>query len=424
MAIDIKQRLANLAERRGETPEGRAMLAAAEQETDAEWTERQRLGVPLTPTSPSAQLVLEAERKRALATDGVVGEENTPAAVAKLLEGSGDDDEILALMGALEDYQRLRAEYYNITHPMLSLEGFGDTLKEILDKLIEWCRRLFAKFTENMVASKLVLDNIMDRHMELYEQARRENRKSTSPTFQVKTRLGNLIVRGRPVSDSLGLLVASRNLRDVVKSYYTTIDRSTSAAAAGITRLVAADAPRDAIAQLLLQAAPTSLYGQRGWRNDQDGTSSVPLLGNRYIKVEYGPVDDPFEGVRSIRIAMEESRTTHYVIPEVIEYTRFSMPTHDQLMNTIRETGEILEQSVGTLFSNERHQRLEAMRGCMQKIRNRLDHEHQHTEDDYRQMVSLIETYVGWLTSPYLELFTLTCRNMKALLNVCEGNIT
>ncbi|MFO5890531.1 hypothetical protein ACLBSJ_32445, partial [Klebsiella pneumoniae] len=44
-------------------------------------------------------------------------------------------------------------------------------------------------------------------------------------------------------------------------------------------------------------------------------------------------------------------------------------------------------------------------------------------DSEIQDLVSLVDSYVDWLAIPYHDLFKLTCRNLTAILNVCDENL-
>lgn len=329
------------------------------------------------------------------------------------------------MIGGLELFRTVLKERFEVGAPTMSLEGFVDTLKDILDRIIAWTKRLFQTFHDNQSGVTLILMELQERHEDMIIRSRQHVRNmNQNGTFTISTRINSYVVRGKIIKDAMSLQTMLARTRDVLQSYYGMMDRTLPGCAQTLVGLVNEDAGVEAVAQAISPFSPLNLYGKRGFISENNVLISNPMLGNVTLRLFSDLSGSAFDNIRSVKLELVPTRLDTPPLPESIEWSRFSLSTFDAIMQLVKEIGAILESTTGSLFLSTRTRGLNDLRGAIEHVRKRLDDPNVDKEEDYRQIVSLIETVISWMTSPYLELYSHSLRTMKAVMNVCEANIS
>lgn len=352
---------------------------------------------------------------------------DTPAKVAQLLSGESDDDRMMALMGSLENFRQLMNERFGLQLPEISLEdGFIDTLKNILDKVLAWMAKAYYACKESMLATKVMLDDTMDKHEDMTSMSRLHRRTDLSTELVMKTRLNYYVCRGRYITNSSSLLQVLKRTATVITTYFNMAKHHFPLGATELATAVQRDAPLPELARIARSHSPLVLFGERGFDVDANQLHSFDMFGNLTAHLEADMSGDDFDIIRSLKFGLEETRGGRLEIPESLTFVRFSQSTTDEILGHVGAIGRATDAAIGGFLNNDRHKYMQSLRDAVKTIRGRLDAPEQMAweESDYRQMVSVIETYLAWMSTPFLEMSSHAIRVMKAQLNLVEANLT
>ncbi|AAL82997.1 internal head protein [Pseudomonas phage vB_Pae10145-KEN51] len=359
--------------------------------------------------------------------DEMIIDLDEPKRLADLLSG----DEALArrvmdLLGGMEDYNQIQGVIKEL-EDVVSTEDISDTIKHVIDRVI----KLFVTTIEKLMDSGVVLaataEYVAIRAENLRVNSRARTRKNKNPTFLITTRIQNLSVRYKPITNSANLLSHLRVLETVVDGYINGLDNVILRPANIIPSYMNPNASPDALAELLLNSAPTKITTPSVYRDQGNRFVSLHLLGNHQIVINYNPDKNAsaYDQCRDISSRLVPSEETPRPLPVEIEFEHFNHQVTESIIDRVVKVVDKINRANAASMRTRRNERLRTLKGALIRFRDELTRARNEGRPDreIQELVSLVETYVDWLAIPYHDLFKLTCRNLTAILNVCDENL-
>jgi hypothetical protein len=345
---------------------------------------------------------------------------NNAKYIAELLSTDNESAlSVLRLVDSTEDYEG---------HPGLidtdlftvSQEDLATNSLKALKTIFGWTKSIAKQIFNEMTNLELVA-RYLAFHAENIETLSRDRRKSSqfnNKPLVINTRVANLCIRYEPIKDAAGLLTALRILGNVTKDYY---DYNSDDLLKIADRLPSMSHDAEMLQGLLTTVSPAKLFRTPSFYpgNEPETHVTAHLLGNHRlsIRTQYGTglLDQRFT------VRLVPSDISPRPLPESIEFKRFTVQTMDQVLRQVKDiAGRLLD--VNTPMTRQRRMaRIERISLLSSKIAKEIQ-TNGFDADRHRKVIALVNQYNDWIVSPYRELYGLICRDLRAVLNVCELN--
>lgn len=386
--MDFKEKLQRLEERRGES--------------SAEWMAKLQNG-----------------------SQGDANEEILRLAEALATADESMSEEIIDLVGGLEHYKPYES-IGDIPFFTTGLENVSDTVVKIFDRIIAFIKRWIKILADSEF--KLSLHTALHSHSleNIRTTMRTTSRQSRDGLrFPVYTRVQNLSVNYRPLSNAVSLINALTILRTVAKAYF---DQHSDKVLSQVNRVmtgVQEQKDSDYLASLMAGASPLNIAQLGIFRQQSLHVESPHLMGNhRFVITDNNAASNSTaDQVQGVRVKLEPSQLTPVETPAYVNFEYFDSNMTEAVLIKCDDILRLLSDSNN---SPRRHSRRQAMKGLLASV-ERVNEEIQRNgvrdEEDARKVVSVLESYIAWIADPYTSFYAYTLRNVRAALNVCEANI-
>lgn len=337
------------------------------------------------------------------------------------------DDElskqISYLMGGVEHYhnhnQRTR-------FPLaISVEDASFDIKTIIERILKYLVNLTKDVFDGSMLASLAIEGVISRAENLLLDGRTAKRNHKTSNFVISTRIQNLSVRYKAISDPQQLLIQLKVLGRVVSAIMTYMTYTVYTGYEALINFNPLDESLDKVAGEILVSSPAILKNDILFKNNGYTIESPQLLGCQKLVVNNTRHDSSlFERALGASMALFTAESEPLPLPMMVKFDRFSLSLEKSLLTEVISVATTISK-VNTL--NRRTNRRNKLMLITSRISdmNRLIDESPRTEGEVKNIrgyISLLETYSGWITTPYVSLIALTQRNLTAILNVCEGN--
>lgn len=384
--MDFKERLARLEERRGQTIE----------QALAQWQSE-------------------------------IGVNEDILTVAEILGNTPDDqiEEIVDLIGGLEHYRQYET---SSDQPLFSigLEGMSDQLMRIFDRIIAFLKRWIKaladsdfKLSLQTAVQLLNLDNLQN------DIRSKSGKPKSSPTFPVYSRIHNLSVNYRPINNPVQLMNSLTILNSVVSMYFDKHSEQVLTSVRQVNDAVISGRNAEQVAAIVQKSSPMNVATTAVFRQQEQHIQSAHLMGNhRFVITNNNEGSmDVAEQVVGVRMKLEPSQITPLESPSQINFQYFDTHMAEALLEKCRTILNTLSDSNTSGKRYSRKQAMTALLHSVETINEELQRNGVRDEDDARRVVAVLETYVSWIADPYTTFYSYVLRNVRATMNVCEGNI-
>lgn len=362
-----------------------------------------------------------SEEKEELVT-GVV-----PGNVADLSERMESDkhleEEIIYLSGGVESYRNLNQK---TRFPLsVSTEEAKFDLGAIIERILRFLNNMVKDVLDGSTAAAMGIENIIDRAEEVLLDGRSQRRNHQLHEFIIDTRVQNLCVKYKPISDPQFLLIQLKTLSSVVSAVYAYLNHSVYGCFEEVIKFDPFADDIEELALKMLPCSPASMAGNPKFANQGMAIYSPQLLGNQQIVIDNKrPDSSPLDQILACCMSIQPAEREPRAAPPEIKYTKFGLSLEQSL---VREVIGIATKLSDVNTINRRTVR----RNRLTLITERLNYLNKRITDitldepsivHVRNYIRVLEVYSGWIASPYVGLIALTHRNLTAILNVCEGN--
>jgi len=386
--MDVKARLTNLEERRGETSD--------------EWMS-----------------------KFYKDSGGDANEE-----LLKLTQVLADSDkdttaEVIDLIGSLEHYK----PYESIGDTpffFTGMENVSDTVVRIFDRIIAFIKKWIKVFVD--AEFKLSLHTALHGHSleNIRTNMRTQSRTAKdSPSFTVGTRIVNLSVNYRPINNAINLINGLTVLRAVADNYFTTHSENVLSRVNQVVIAVNDQKDADYLADLMRQVSPVKIGTASVMKLDNGEYISPHLMGNhRFVITDTNKHStDQVDQVAGTRVKMVPSQLTPVESPPAIRFEHFDNNMMEAVLTKCDSILAILSKSNNGTGRHARRQGLASLLAAIERVNAEVQRNGVRSEEDARRVVAVLESYVAWIADPYTSIYAYVLRNVRAALNVCEANI-
>lgn len=359
--------------------------------------------------------------------EDVLPNDSEVKSLAQLLDT--DDETASRILLLVDSTEALRdnARAMDGILPELALEGFGDGMR-FFDAILTWLKTVAEALFDEMSAHELAARAVEFKaaNLKVSSRDRRQNPSNNQP-LKITTRVQSLCINYRPVRDVAQLLGTLRYMGEVVNEYY----RFNQAVAQGLPGVLSAARnyrdPMQLVGQLEGRS-PLGLLANSAvlTSGDEPGSyASHHLMGGyRLVVTNRGNSGETLAQVKSTTVRLKTSSVTPLPYPAQVVLPRFNLTTSDQVLSTIISQAKTL-QGLNTLVI--RQQRKGKLRELINAIEGLRRIASSNAGDStivglVEQAATLLEAYSDWMSNPYIGLYSLACRNLRAALNVCEQN--
>lgn len=350
-----------------------------------------------------------------------------PQVLSDLLES---DDllaaEILTLIGSTEHYRNDRLR----TRRQFSL-GLEDNAEmgffmKLLDGLIKFLVRMGDDLLNGALGINLNLNKIINRAEQINTASRSNRRVNKTGTFKIDTRIQNLSINYRPINDPQRLMMYLKSVDGLMRRYFKYQDEQLLTIIPGIMSL-RPDTPDavETLTNLLNNVSPVNFAKASGFNEGEYRMTGPHMLGNQQLTViNKNPTGDATERLIGQEFLLQPSDSEPKVPPEYIEYDVFAKTIEQSILRQVILTATELVNRTGMYARNRRRGRSNDLVKYLDQIRKDVASGKYQDADltTASTFILLLEAFNNWLVNPYLSLLALMCRNMSAVLNMCEAN--
>lgn len=335
-------------------------------------------------------------------------------------------DEILELVHGIEHYKNIRRYKPKEFNLGLEVEDQSNLLDRLVDALIRFITRFIKDIYEGTATLSFSLGKVHNRAELINTESRTKRRTNRNDTFKIDTRVHNLCINYKPVSDPQQLLMLMKSNDTLFKNYfkYQNIDLPSV-----IPRLLATDPNSETsvigLIELLAPVSPMTVGTAFGFTGDGSSKVSIHLLGNQRLHVlSKNPVGDAVEQLVGQEWLLLPVSDSPKPTPPNITYNTFASTIEQSILREIINTTSALEANFGIVSRNRRASSVDDFTRYLERLRNGILTGKYTGEalDRTNQIVRLLEAYATWLVNPYLNMMGLYIRNANAVLNVCAAN--
>jgi len=349
--------------------------------------------------------------------------QSTSHRLANLLSDDESGDELLRLVESVEAYNT--RQDHDLLLPTLSLEAFGQTdISSMIKAIVEWLKSLIDAMFDEMTALGVTAYHLKRKAEDLKILSRDRRLKPVSQSsFVVNTRTVNLHVRYRPITTVYELMTQLKVLAETVKVFYNYDPLSQ------VQSVVATSLQPDSVSALVAKLHSVSPHnltvGNRVFtpHSSIDGWSVSPqLLGNHRLLIKNRLEGTDYEKINGASVRLVHAEMNPKPVSLEIEFTRFGLSQSDQCLNLISSICDTLIDAGSMASRSKRSQALNQVRSALDRLMQKAKITGDEGSAEIKQTVALLEQYINWSVNPYNGLYGLTCRNLKAALNVCALN--
>lgn len=329
------------------------------------------------------------------------------------------------LSSGIEQYHNPR----HVTQRGLSLGLEKDDtglLSRLINALIKFLIRMMDDLTEGTTAVSLNLNRIITRAENINTASRASSRVNREPVFKINTRIANLCVNFKPINDPQRILMYLKTVDQIVRNYFKYQDEQLLSVIPVITQLnPASPTDLDQLLSILGNVSPVAFARGAGFSDETNRMVGPHLLGNQQLLVLNKNYDgDQVEQLTGQEFVLQSSDHEVKAPPLFIQYDVFARTIEQSILRQIIATSRDLAARIGMLARHRRSTRVKAIVTYLEVIRKNVEQNRYEGEAlvNATAFITLIEAYDNWLVNPYLNLLALSCRNMSAVLNVCEAN--
>lgn len=329
------------------------------------------------------------------------------------------------LSSGIEQYLNPR----HTTHRGLSLgmeQHDSSFLSRLIDGLIKFLVRMMDDLTDGSTAISLNLNRVITRAENINTVSRTTHRNNKGSSFKIETRLANLSVNFKPVNDPQRLLMYLKTSDVIIRNYFKYQEEELLKVIPSITRMnPGSSTDLDQLVAILNNVSPFAFASSAGFNADNNRMIGPHILGNQQLLVlSKTPDGDPIEQLTGQEFLLQSSDHEVKAPPPFIEYDVFARSIEQSILRQIISTAHDLASRIGMLARLRRSNRVKEVVTYLDLIRKDINQDKYQGEalENAIAFIKLIEAFNNWLVNPYLNLLALSCRNMSAVLNVCEAN--
>lgn len=336
------------------------------------------------------------------------------------------DDELAKdisyLMGGVECYKDINQR---TSFPFsYSNEAIAFDSGKVLARVIAYLRNMIKDLFNGSLAGSLAIESLISRAERILLDGRTVRRNHTNREFIIDTRIANLSVNYKPISDSQQLLIQLKTFNEVAKSIYNYLTYSVFIGFDSLIKFDPFTDDIDLLAATLQTSSPAVLANDVRFNNKGFSINSPQLLGCQQIVIaNRNPDGAALEQILSCALSLQPSSKDPYDLPELIRYDKFSLSLEQSLVREVISAATLLSSYNTINRRATRRNRLELINTRLTEISHKVtDDLDPATTATLRNYIRILETYTGWISSPFVGLMALAQRNLTAVLNVCEGN--
>lgn len=333
--------------------------------------------------------------------------------------------EVIDLVGGLEHYRPYES-MGDTPFFFTGMENISDTVVRIFDRIIAFIKKWIKVFAD--AEFKLSLHTALHSHSleNIRTNMRTQARKtSTHPTFVVNTRIQNISVNHRPMVNAIGLINALTVLRAVTENYFVKHSEQVLGQVRKVIENVAGQSKAEHLAELMLSVSPVKIGASSIMTLNKGYYITPHLLGNHRFMItdDSNGSSDPIAQVQAIRVKLVPSQDAPIESPSFINFEHFDNNMTEAVLTKCDTILSLLSKSNNGPGRHARRQALGALLAAVEKVNADVQRNGLRSEDEARNVICVLESYIAWIADPYTTFYSYVLRNVRAALNVCEANI-
>jgi hypothetical protein len=334
-------------------------------------------------------------------------------------------EEVIDLIGGLEHYK----PYESIGDApffFTGMESISDTVVRIFDRIIAFIKRWIKVLAD--AEFKLSLHTALHGHSleNIRTNMRATSRKpKSSSAFSVQTRIVNLSVNYKPINNSINLLNALTVLKAVADGYFKGHSEHVLSQVNQVVSSVTEQKSADALADIMSAASPMKISHMGVFRKQDQHVESPHLMGNHRFVItdDNANADNSTERAQGIRVKLVPSQLTPVEAPYQVSFEYFDNNMMEALLIKCDAILNVLADSNDGPHRHARRQALKTLLSAVERVNEEVQRNGIRDEEEARRVVAVLESYISWIADPYTSFYAYVLRNVRAALNVCEANI-
>lgn len=336
-----------------------------------------------------------------------------------------DMAEVVDLIGGLEHYAP-----YELTalQPTINIgfESMSDSVIRVFDRIIAFIKRWIkvlasAEFRLSLYTG-LQNANLDTMRTDIRSRAHKAH---TAPTFPVYTRIANMSVNYKPITNGQMLLNSLTILSAVTDMYFGKHSEKVLSQVNQVVVAVGTQKKASELAAIIEPASPLNSALVSVFRQQDHHIESPNLLGNHRLVItdDASGSLDAVSRVQGIRTQVVPSQLTVQESPGHIDFQYFDTNMTDAILIKCSNILKILGDSNTSARRHSRKQAMEALLAAVERVNTEVQRTGIRDEKDASSVVAVLETYISWIADPYTSFYSYILRNVKAAMNVCETNM-
>lgn len=364
---------------------------------------------------------MDEEKKEELVVGTIPGNTQLLSALSESDPELAED--ITYLMGGVECYKDInQRSRFPIA---ISTEEFGIDLKAIIKRILKYLENLARDVFDGSVLGAMAIEGIVSRGERVMVDGRSKRRNHNKTDFIIDTRIANLSVRYKAISDPQYLLQQLKIFGETVKPVLSYLTYGVFTSFESLINFDPMADSIDTLAQTVQASSPLTLKADARFTNRGFSVDSPQLLGCQKISVtNRRPDSAALEQILGCSMSLVPAENEPLEVKDFIKYDRFGVSLEQSLIREVINVASMISNTNTINRRSVRRNRSKLITARIQTLEALCENDSLN-EDQFvniRNYIRVLEVYAGWISSPYVALIALAHKNLTAILNVCEGN--
>lgn len=333
---------------------------------------------------------------------------------------------IMEVVQGVEQYKNIRLYKPRQLQITLESEGQASLLSRLIDALISFLNRFIKDVQDGTATLSFSLGRVINRAELINTEASAARRGNRKEEFVIDTRINNLCVNYRAITDPQQLMMHIKNNDNMLKAYFRYQNQELPDT---IPQLVRIDPTNETavltMVDILAKVSPLTKATSFQFNGDAGSMASIQLLGNQRLHaLAKNSASDSVDYIAGQEWLLLPASDEPKPMPQKLVYKTFATTIEQSILRQVIATASDIESNFGIVSRNRRANRISELMQYLERLRNNIAMGRYDDASTVRatQLVRLLEAYSSWMVNPYLSMMSLYIRNATAVLNVCAGN--